>query len=119
YLQDWDTWLKKGYVEELIIQLYRTDLGRFVWEMGQEAATFARTRIPTSIGVLSGLRGRSVPMSQIAEQVEAVRDRNFSGVSFFFYETLWNLSTEGTRAERQAALQEIFPNQASYPRSRQ
>ncbi len=119
YLQDWDTWLKKGYVEELIIQLYRTDLGRFVWEMGQEAATFARTRIPTSIGVLSGLRGRSVPMSQIAQQVEAVRDRNFSGVSFFFYETLWNLSTEGTEAERQAALQEIFPNQASYPRSRQ
>ncbi len=119
YLQDWDTWLKKGYVEELIIQLYRTDLGRFVWEMSQEATTFARTRIPTSIGVLSGLRGRSVPMSQIAEQVEAVRDRNFSGVSFFFYETLWNLSTEGTQAERQAALREIFPNQASYPRSRQ
>ncbi len=23
YLQDWDTWLKRGYVEELIIQLYR------------------------------------------------------------------------------------------------
>ncbi|MEL7331412.1 MAG: glycoside hydrolase family 10 protein [Cyanobacteria bacterium J06560_2] len=119
YLQDWDTWLKKGYVEELIIQLYRNDLGRFVWEMGQEAAEYARLHIPTSVGILSGLKGRSVPMSQIAEQVEAVRDRNFSGVSFFFYETLWNLSQEGTPAERQAALQNIFPNQASYPRGRQ
>lgn len=115
YLQDWDTWLKKGYVEELIIQLYRTDLGRFVWEMGQEAADFARGHIPTSVGILSGLRGRSVPMAQIAEQVEAVRDRNYAGVAFFFYETLWNLSTEGTPAERQAAFQEIFPNQATYP----
>ncbi|MGB3294107.1 MAG: glycoside hydrolase family 10 protein [Phormidesmis sp.] len=115
YLQDWDTWLKKGYVEELIIQLYRSDLGRFVWEMGQEAADFAREHIPTSVGILSGLRGRSVPMARIAEQVEAVRDRNYAGVSFFFYETLWNLSSEGTPAERQAAFQEIFPNQATYP----
>ena len=117
YLQDWDTWLKRGYVEELIIQLYRTDLGRFVWEMSQDAAEFARTHIPTSIGVLSGLRGRSVPMDRIAEQVEAVRDRDYAGVSFFFYETLWNLSDEGTPLERQEALQEIFPNQATYPRA--
>ena len=119
YLQDWDTWLKKGYVEELIIQLYRDDLGRFVWEMGQEAAEFARSRIPTSVGVLSGLKGRSVPMSQIAEQVEAVRDRDVSGGSVFFYETLWNLSEEGSVDERQAALAELFPNRANYPRSRQ
>ncbi|MEO1685226.1 MAG: glycoside hydrolase family 10 protein [Cyanobacteria bacterium J06631_12] len=118
YLQDWDTWLKRGYVEELIIQLYRTDLGRFVWEMGQDAAEFARTHIPTSVGILSGLKGRSVPMETILEQIEAVRDRNFSGVSFFFYETLWNLSSEGTVAERQAALSEIFPNQAISPRAR-
>ena len=117
YLQDWDTWLKRGYVEELIIQLYRNDLGRFVWEMGQEAADFARTHVPTSVGVLSGLRGRSVPMSQIAEQVEAVRDRDYAGVAFFFYETLWNLSEEGTPLERQEALQEIFPNRADYPRA--
>ncbi|MEL6815839.1 MAG: glycoside hydrolase family 10 protein [Cyanobacteria bacterium J06598_3] len=118
YLQDWDTWLKRGYVEELIIQLYRNDLGRFVWEMGAEAAEFSRTHIPTGIGILSGLRGRSVPMTQIAEQVEAVRDRNYSGVSFFFYETLWDLSSEGTPAERQSAFAEIFPNQASYPQGR-
>ncbi|MEL7069250.1 MAG: glycoside hydrolase family 10 protein [Cyanobacteria bacterium J06581_3] len=118
YLQDWDTWLKKGYVEELIIQLYRTDLGRFVWEMGQEAAQYARGHIPTSVGILSGLRARSVPMERIAEQVEAVRDRNFSGVSFFFYETLWSLSEEGSTEERQSALQDIFPNEATYPRGR-
>lgn len=116
YLQDWDTWLKRGYVEELIIQLYRNDLGRFVFEMGQEAADFARLHVPTSVGVLSGLRGRSVPMAQIAEQVEAVRDRNYAGVAFFFYETLWNMSEAGTPLERQEAFQKIFPNQATYPR---
>ncbi|KPQ35037.1 MAG: hypothetical protein HLUCCA11_12770 [Phormidesmis priestleyi Ana] len=118
YLQDWDTWLKRGYVEELIIQLYRNDLGRFVWEMGQEATEFARNHIPTSIGILSGLKGRSVPMTQIAEQVAAVRDRNFSGVAFFFYETLWELSSDGSPPERQAALQALFPTPASYPQGK-
>ncbi len=116
YLQDWDTWLKRGYVEELIIQLYRNDLGRFVWEMGQGAADFARLHVPTSVGVLSGLRGRSVPMAQIAEQIEAVRDRGYAGVSLFFYETLWNMSEAGTPLERQEAFRKIFPNQATYPR---
>ncbi|EDX84437.1 conserved hypothetical protein [Synechococcus sp. PCC 7335] len=118
YLQDWDTWVKRGYVEELIIQLYRTDLGRFVWEMGQEAAEYAREHIPTAVGVLSGLKGRSVPMPLIEEQVEAVRDRGFAGVSFFFYETLWNLSNEGTPSQRQQALTELFPNQAIHPVAR-
>jgi len=118
YLQDWDTWVKRGYVEELIIQLYRTDLGRFVWEMGQDAAEFARDHIPTGVGVLSGLRGRSVPIAVIEEQVEAVRDRGYAGVSFFFYETLWNLSSEGTPPQRQRALTELFPNQAIYPVAR-
>jgi uncharacterized lipoprotein YddW (UPF0748 family) len=44
-----------------------------------------------------------------------LRDRKFSGVAFFFYETLWDLSTEGTPAERQAAFGKLFPNQATYP----
>ena len=118
YLQDWDKWVKRGYVEEVIIQLYRTDLGRFVWEMGQDAAEFSRSHIPTAVGVLSGLRGRSVPMERIAQQVEAVRDRNYAGVSFFFYETLWNLSSEGTPSQRQNALEALFPNQARHPVAR-
>lgn len=115
YLQDWDRWVGKGYVEELIIQLYRSDLGRFVWEMNQEAAEAARKHIPTAIGVLSGLRGRPVPMARIREQVEAVRDRNFAGVAFFFYESLW-WSDRETLEQRQNDLRRIFPNQATRPR---
>jgi uncharacterized lipoprotein YddW (UPF0748 family) len=114
YLQDWQTWVGKGYVEELIIQLYRSDLGRFVWEMNRDAAQAARQHIPTGIGILSGLRGRSVPMSRIQEQVAAVRDRNFAGVAFFFYESLWWSDTE-TPDQRHTALRTVFPNQALRP----
>ncbi len=114
YLQDWESWVERGYVEELIIQLYRSDLGRFVWEMNRDPAEMARRHIPTGIGILSGLRGRPVGTDWIAEQVRAVRDRNFAGVSFFFYETLWLSDTE-TVTEREDAFRDIFPNPATAP----
>ncbi|MEM8613134.1 MAG: glycoside hydrolase family 10 protein [Cyanobacteria bacterium P01_H01_bin.105] len=114
FLQDWDTWVNQGYVEELIVQLYRSDLGRFVWEMNRDPAQMARRHIPTAVGVLSGLRGRPVPMERIQEQVEATRDRSYAGVSFFFYESLWWSDIE-TREQRQQSLKQLFPHKASAP----
>lgn len=114
FLQDWDTWVNRGYVEELIIQLYRSDLGRFVWEMGRAPAQTARRHIPTAVGVLSGLKGRSVSMDWIQEQVAAIRDRSYAGVSFFFYESLWWSDTE-TLEQRQQSLRQLFPKKVLAP----
>ncbi|MBT9317559.1 glycoside hydrolase family 10 protein [Leptothoe spongobia TAU-MAC 1115] len=114
FLQDWDTWVNRGYVEELIVQLYRSDLGRFVWEMNRPPAQAARRHIPTAVGVLSGLRGRPVPMERIQEQVGAVRDRSYAGVSFFFYESLWWSDTE-TLEQRQQSLRQLFPQKVPVP----
>ena len=114
FLQDWDTWVNRGYVEELIVQLYRSDLGRFVWEMNRPPAQAARRHIPTAVGVLSGLRGRPVPMERIQEQVRAIRDRSYAGVSFFFYESLWWSDTE-TLDQRQQSLLQLFPHKATVP----
>ncbi len=114
FLQDWHTWVNRGYVEELIVQLYRSDLGRFVWEMNRAPAQAARRHIPTAVGVLSGLRGRPVSMAWIQEQVAAIRDRSYAGVSFFFYESLWWSDTE-TLEQRQQSLREIFPRKATAP----
>ena len=114
FLQDWDTWVNRGYVEELIVQLYRSDLGRFVWEMNRSPAQSARRLIPTAVGVLSGLRGRPVPMERIQEQVSAVRDRSYAGVSFFFYESLWWSDTE-TLEQRQQSLRQLFPKKVPVP----
>lgn len=114
FLQDWDTWVNRGYVEELIIQLYRSDLGRFVWEMGRQPAQAARRHIPTAIGILSGLRDRPVSMDWIQEQVVAVRDRSYAGISFFFYESLWWSDTE-TLDQRQQSLHQLFSRKVPAP----
>ncbi len=89
HLQDWFTWERRGWIEEIIVQVYRNDLSRFVAELEREEIGLAKTHVPVGIGILSGLKGRAVPLSQIQEQVQQVRQRGLAGVSFFFYESLW------------------------------
>ncbi|NMG07750.1 glycoside hydrolase family 10 protein [Brasilonema sp. UFV-L1] len=114
FLADWQTWERNGFVEELIIQLYRDDLNVFVKELEFPEVKAARSHIPVSIGIMAGLKGKSIPMQQIQTQVQKVRERNFAGVSFFFYETLWNMTGE-TPQQRQSSFQKIFPTPVAYP----
>jgi uncharacterized lipoprotein YddW (UPF0748 family) len=106
-LQDWRKWEREGYIEELSLQVYRDSLTSFTNELDRPEVKAARQHIPVTVGVLSGLRGKAVSMQQIKTQVQLVRDRKFAGVSFFFYETLWNLTKEKPE-QRKAGFQEIF-----------
>jgi uncharacterized lipoprotein YddW (UPF0748 family) len=114
FLQDWRTWERQGLIEELVIQLYREDLNKLIGEMERPEVEAARRHIPVGIGLLSGLKPRPVPMSRIQEQVAAVRQKDFAGVSFFFYETLWNLAKEPV-SDRQSGLKQIFPKPLARP----
>lgn len=108
YLADWQKWERMGLVEDLVLQIYRNDLTVFIQELEYPEVIAAKKHIPVSIGILSGLKNRSVPMQQINTQVQKVRDRQFAGVSFFFYETLWNMSQEKA-ADRKNGFQKMFP----------
>ncbi|MEM0979356.1 MAG: family 10 glycosylhydrolase [Cyanobacteria bacterium P01_H01_bin.58] len=114
YLQDWPTWTELNLVDELIIQVYRGDLERFVWELNKPTAVAANRSISTAIGLLSGLRNRPTDIDLLTEQLAAVRDRDYAGVSYFFYETLWVPGKE-TSEERQTEFQEAFLNTVDRP----
>ena len=55
-----------------------------------------------------------MPTPQIQAQVQAVRDRNFQGVSFFYYETMWNFDTNNV-ARRKTAFQNLFTSNVTRP----
>jgi uncharacterized lipoprotein YddW (UPF0748 family) len=113
HLQDWFTWEREGYVEELVLQVYRPDLERFVDELKRTEVQLANSHIPVAIGILSGLKNRSTPIEMVEKQVKTVRDRGFDGVSFFFYESLWHWG-EKSPIEREKSLYQLF----SFPASR-
>jgi uncharacterized lipoprotein YddW (UPF0748 family) len=107
FLADWVNWQQRGYVEELVLQLYRDKLARFRWELDRPEVKRARQQIPVAIGILSGLKGRPVALKHLQDQVKLTRDRQFAGVSFFFYESLWMPGPETTQ-ERMTGLQKLF-----------
>jgi uncharacterized lipoprotein YddW (UPF0748 family) len=108
FLADWAEWDRQGLIEELVLQVYRNDLKVFISELQYPEVQAARKHIPVGIGILSGLKGKYVPWGQIQNQVQITRRYNFAGVSFFFYETLWNLVKEHPN-KRKAGFQKIFP----------
>ncbi|MDJ0688124.1 MAG: glycoside hydrolase family 10 protein [Xenococcaceae cyanobacterium MO_188.B32] len=114
FLLDWDKWQKKGLIEELIVQVYRHEQASFITELNKPEIKAAKEHIPVGIGILSGLKGRFVPVGRIQQQVDATRDRNLAGVSFFFYESLWNLATESP-LNRQYRFQFLFQEKAKRP----
>ncbi|PSB27049.1 glycoside hydrolase family 10 protein [Stenomitos frigidus] len=113
-LQDWRTWRQQGLIEELVLQVYGNKLQAFTAQLQAPEIQAARQHIPTGIGILTGLKKLPVPMQQVRDQVQAVRKQRFAGVSFFFYETLWQLVAE-PEADRKTALQSLFSSPAVRP----
>ncbi|MGI0483398.1 glycoside hydrolase family 10 protein [Geminocystis sp. CENA526] len=107
FLMDWAKWERKGFIEELIVQIYRNNMDSFNKELAQKDLLLAKDHIPTAIGILTGLKGRSIPLDLINEQVNSTREKGFGGVSFFFYESLWNFGPEIVQ-ERQSSFKNLF-----------
>ena len=117
YLADWQRWQELGLMDELVLQVYREKLEAFELELSKPEVQAARTKIPTSIGILAGLRMRPTASSIIKEQVATISAQQFSGLACFFYETLFHEQLVPNRLSRtQSQLLEIFaPNVYSEP----
>ncbi|MGK7943916.1 MAG: glycoside hydrolase family 10 protein [Microcystaceae cyanobacterium] len=106
-LQDWLDWLRKDLIDELVVQVYRDELKYFIKQLTVPEIKEAQKKIPTGIGILTGLRTKPVEMRFIREKIIAARQYGF-GVSFFFFDSLWNNAPEPP-PQRQSALLALFP----------
>ncbi|MFM2062801.1 MAG: hypothetical protein RLZZ507_2471 [Cyanobacteriota bacterium] len=115
YLQDWETWVNKGLVDELILQVYRDENESFIREIEQPAVKLAMTKIPVSIGISTGTLVSPVDIERIKEKVKIVRDHKFFGFSFFYWESLWGYISPESPQKRRKAFLEMFSTQAVKP----
>jgi len=109
-LQDWLKWVRQGIVDELIVQVYRNDLQSFVKKINRSEIKETQQKIPTAVGIMAGLRNKPVSINLIKSQVRASHQSGL-GVSFFYYESLWNRSQE-SKEQRKAGFQAMFPQAA-------
>lgn len=115
YLQNWESWVRQGLVDELILQVYRNNQSSFIAELEQPAVKFARNHIPVGIGILTGTTKTPVNIAQIKTQVQTARDRTFDGISFFYWESLWGSITPEPPQKRQKVFQGMFAAKAIRP----
>ena len=108
YLQDWETWVNQGLIGELVVQVYRDSQLSFIAEINHPSLKKIRQKIPVHIGILTGLLGKTVDISTIQEQVEAVRDRGFNGISFFYWESLWSYLTPDAPQQRRRIFKQLM-----------
>ncbi len=108
YLQDWRSWVRQGWVDELVVQVYRDDFERFESELGKELLQEAQSRIPVSIGILTGTWQHPISFEQIRKQVQSSRDRHFAGVSFFYWDTLWSYFTPEAPKRRRQSFKQLM-----------
>jgi len=109
YAVDWQSWIKQGLVDELVIQVYRDSLSSFINEISKREVNDISNSIPIAIGILSGLKTKSVSTDKMLAQIKEVRKRKLAGVSYFFYETLFNERLSPNRVSRSSSeLQRLF-----------
>jgi uncharacterized lipoprotein YddW (UPF0748 family) len=100
YLVDWQQWCDLGLVDELVLQVYRDRLEAFNSEIVKSEVRSIKTKIPTLIGILTGLRTKSIATETIDRQVNCVKVNQFAGYSCFFYETLFHEQLSPTPIDR-------------------
>jgi uncharacterized lipoprotein YddW (UPF0748 family) len=65
HLQDWLRWVRLNLVDELVMQVYRQDIDQFVAQISRPEIEEVKQKIPTGIGIMTGLRNRPVPLARI------------------------------------------------------
>jgi uncharacterized lipoprotein YddW (UPF0748 family) len=108
YSVDWQQWCDLGLVDELVLQVYRDDLGAFERELRKAEVRWRslpfgksiKTSIPTLVGILTGLRTKPVATDLIRSQVNLTIANQFEGYSCFFYETLFHEQLAPTSVTR-------------------
>jgi uncharacterized lipoprotein YddW (UPF0748 family) len=100
YLADWQAWAKLGLVDELVLQIYRDRLAAFKGELAKPEVRAIRQRLPTAIGILTGLKNRPIDSDIISQQIAVTIGDRFAGFSCFFYETLFHERLSPTVIDR-------------------
>jgi uncharacterized lipoprotein YddW (UPF0748 family) len=110
YLQDWPAWVRQKAVDEILMQVYRSDFDNFLAQISLPELREAQKKISTGVGILTGLQNSPTSMPQIFSQVRAAQERGL-GISFFYYKSLWNYGPEAI-ADRQSNFRTLFPYSA-------
>jgi uncharacterized lipoprotein YddW (UPF0748 family) len=87
-LQDWPEWVRQGWLDEVVLQVYRPDIASFRAVLDRADLQALGQQVPLSIGLYTGGPWlKSKARSHIQQEIQAVQQRPYTGMAFFCWET--------------------------------
>jgi len=117
HLVDWPRWIDQKLVDEVVIQTYfqGNDFHKRVKLETLKNLNLVKYIKQIAIGIHNtNNKNQTVQINEIRKQVEEVRKIGYAGVSFFFYDTLWNKKPKLLK-ERQKVFRDLFPTFVKRP----
>ncbi len=89
YLQDWPTWVQKGWVDQIIPQVYRYDITSYSTTLKSNLKFMPKDKLDLFVpGVLLQVDDYTPSKQFLKEMVMTNRELGLKGEVFFFYEGL-------------------------------
>ena len=89
YLQDWPAWVKNGWVDQIIPQVYRYDIDAYTNTLKSNLAFMPKdVEIQFVPGVLLKVDDYLPSLDYLKQMIQANRELGLDGEVFFFYEGL-------------------------------
>ena len=108
YLQDWIEWVNLGIVDEVVVQLYRDDLAIFEQDLYNSGFHDLKNQVPIAIGLYTGPLQSAKDFRYTVEEISAVQQAGYRGVSFFSWETTFWFLKRASDLEVKQTLQRLF-----------
>ena len=108
YLQDWVQWVNAGIVDEVVVQLYRNDLGVFEQDLYNSGFHNLRRQVPIAIGLYTGPLTAAKDFERTVDEISAVQQADYGGVAFFSWETTFWVFKKASDLELRQTLQQLF-----------
>ncbi len=85
YNQDWLGWAKKGYLDEVVIQIYRPTTAQLTDSINSSRLESLPSNIPVAIGIYTGNWAGFFPVEEVEKQIKTVENLGY-GYSIFCWE---------------------------------
>ncbi len=85
-LQDWPAWVHQGYVDEVVVQVYRPTVAEVNVVLADPAIYGLRQSAPIRVGLYAGPGWQAKTSADIAAQIQASRNQKYDGFVLFLWE---------------------------------
>ncbi|NEQ96062.1 MAG: family 10 glycosylhydrolase [Cyanothece sp. SIO2G6] len=109
YLQNWTYWAEQGWIDEVVVQIYRDTIETFQQSLAQSKFAYLNQQIPVGIGLYTGPFADAKPIDFITQQVESIKSAGYQGVAIFSWETTLWLFKKSSESSVLQAFYRLFP----------